>query len=80
MKNALNWRLKVNNFARKQVNKKGSSEKGFIRKFERHGGISKQGKAHFNDVMVFSFSRTILLMSMRTGHMMSNTRFLKEGI
>jgi hypothetical protein len=36
MKKALSWRLKINNFAREQVNEKGGSEKGFVPIFERH--------------------------------------------
>jgi hypothetical protein len=66
MKKALSWRLKINNFAREQVNEKGGSEKGFVPIFKRHRCICKQGKTNFNYMTMFTFSRAILLMSMRT--------------
>jgi hypothetical protein len=36
MKKALSGRLKINNFARKQVNEKSGGEKSFVPIFERH--------------------------------------------
>jgi hypothetical protein len=66
MKKALSGRLKINNFARKQVNEKSGSEKSFVPIFERHGRIGKQGKTNFDYMAVFAFSRAILLVSMRT--------------
>jgi hypothetical protein len=77
---AFNRCVMIDNFARKKIYEKSGSEKSFIPKLERHGGISKQGKAHFNNMTMLPFSRAILLMSMRTRYMMSDANFLKEAI
>jgi hypothetical protein len=80
MEKALSRRLKINNFARKQVNEKSGSEKSFVPIFERHGSICKQGKTNFNYMTMFAFSRAILLVSMRIGNMMCNASLLKGRV
>jgi hypothetical protein len=64
MKETFSGRLKINNLAREQIYEKSCSEKSFIPIFKRHRGIGKQGKTNFNYMTVFSFSGTILLVSM----------------
>jgi hypothetical protein len=58
--------VKINDFTGKEIDEKGGSEKSFIPEFQWHGCMRKKSKTHFNDVTVFAFSRTILLMGMRT--------------
>jgi hypothetical protein len=42
--------------------------------------MCKQGEPNFNYMAMFAFSGTILLMSMRTGDMMSDAYFLEEAM
>jgi hypothetical protein len=42
--------------------------------------MCKKRKSYFHNMTVFALSGTILLMSMRARHMMSDANFLKEGI
>jgi hypothetical protein len=72
--------FKIKNFAWKKIYEKSGSEKSFIPKLERHRSIYKQSNTNFNDMTIFSFSGTILLMSMRARDMMSDTNFLEEPI
>jgi hypothetical protein len=65
VKEAFNRSVKINYFAREKVYEKGGCEEGFILVFKRHRSICKKGKTYFNNVMMFAFSKTILLMSMR---------------
>jgi hypothetical protein len=66
MEQAFYRSIMINHFSRKKIYKKSGYEKIFIPIFERHRGISKQCKTNFNNVMMLAFSRTILLMSIRT--------------
>jgi hypothetical protein len=62
----LSRRLKIDDFARKLIYEKRGCEKSFIPIFERHGGIGKQSKPNFNNMAMFSLSRIISLVGMRT--------------
>jgi hypothetical protein len=79
-KEALHGSLGLNNFAREAINQVDSCKKGFIPKLKRHGGISKQGKTYFNNVPMFVFCITILLMCMGSIYMMRNAHFSKDHI
>jgi hypothetical protein len=60
------------------IYKMGGSEKSLIPEFKWHGCGSKQGKAHFNDVPMFLFGNTILLMSVWTRDMVGNPNGSKK--
>jgi hypothetical protein len=75
-----NRSIKVNDLGWNQVDKESGCEKGFIPKLKRHGGISKQGKTYFNNVPMFVFCITILLMCMGSIYMMRNAHFSKDHI
>jgi hypothetical protein len=57
-----------------------SRDKGFILEFKRHSGMSKKRKSYFDNMSMFSFCRPILLMSMWTRYMMSDTNALEKGV
>jgi uncharacterized membrane protein YbaN (DUF454 family) len=42
--------------------------KSLIPEFQEHGGMSKKSKTHLHNVVMFMFSISILLMSMRARH------------
>jgi hypothetical protein len=67
----------MDNHARISIYEKGGSKEGLVPKFERHRSTSKQGEAYFDNLPMLSFSRSILLMSMRTRDIMRNTDFGK---
>jgi hypothetical protein len=52
----------------------------FIPEFKWHRCINKKSKAYFYNVAMISLSRPILLMGVRTGDMIFNAYFLKEGV
>jgi hypothetical protein len=63
----------------KPVYKKARSDKGITPEPKGYRGMSKQCKPSFNNVTVLAFSSTVLLMCVRTRHMMRYSKFLKEG-
>jgi hypothetical protein len=62
----VNWCIIVDDTARKHIDEICGGEESFIPKFEWHGHFSEKGKTNFNYVAMFTLSRSILLMSMRT--------------
>jgi hypothetical protein len=69
----------MNNKCGKTIYEEGSSQEGFILKLERHGCMGKKGQTNLNDMLMFPFSRPILLISITTRHVMHNTNEIKEG-
>jgi hypothetical protein len=57
-----------------------SSRKHLIPVLKRHRSICKERQANFNNMSMFTFSRSVLLMSMRTRHKVRYANFLKERI
>jgi hypothetical protein len=68
------------NFGWKPINEKSGSCKSFILEFERHRSMCKKSNAHLDNVSMFTFSRAVLLMGMRTGNVMRNAYAFKEGV
>jgi hypothetical protein len=71
-------RLIVKIRGRETVNKITSGLKGIIPKTKGYAGMIEKDKTSFNNVTVFTFNGTILLMSEGTRDSMSNTTFVKK--
>jgi hypothetical protein len=70
--------LIINDFTWSPIDEEGGCKECLILKFERHRGGGKEGNTYFHDVSMLSFSRSILLMSVRAGNVMRNTYFGEE--
>src|ERR1041384_3469461 len=70
----------INNTTRQPVDQVCGSEKCFIPKFNWDIGMCKESETSFNNMSVFAFSRSILLMSMWAGNTVSNTKRAKKCI
>jgi hypothetical protein len=79
-KKTLNRRLHNNDFRRHVIDQKTCCEKCITLVGERYRGMRKKRKPSFDNVSMFAFSRTILLVCMRTRHMMQNTQGIKKGV
>ena len=55
-----------------------SGLKGIIPKIKGYAGMIKKGKTSFNNVTVFTFNDTVLLISVGTKDSMSNTTLVKN--
>jgi hypothetical protein len=42
--------------------------------------FSKKSKCCIDDMSMFAFNTTLLLMSVRTGHTMNDAKFMKKGV
>lgn len=62
------------------INQVGDHKKGFIPEFQGHRGMGKQGQSNFDDMAMFAFYTTILLMSIRARNMMRDPNALEKGI
>jgi hypothetical protein len=56
----------MNNFARNTINEISSSNESLIPKFEWHGCMSKKRQPNLYNMVMFSLSKTILLIRMGT--------------
>jgi hypothetical protein len=77
-KEAKNRSFILENFVWQTINEKDSSKKGLVPKFKRHGGMSKKGEANFDNVSMFTFCGSILLVSMRTRYVMCYPYLLEK--
>jgi hypothetical protein len=67
-KETLHGSFRLDDFARETIDKVDCWKEGFIPKLKRHRCICKERQTDLNNVAVFAFSRTILLVCMRTRH------------
>jgi hypothetical protein len=67
-----------NDFTWQAINKIDWSEKCLIPKLEGHGCISNERQANLNYMSMFTFSWTILLMSMRARDKVRDPNHLKK--
>ena len=73
------WVVTFKNICRKNIDGMDNNNEGFSPKFKRKKGCGEQGDPHINNMTVFPFYRTILIMCIWTLEMMLNTTFLKIG-
>jgi L-serine deaminase len=70
-------RLIVKNRGGETVDEITNGLKGIIPKMKGYAGMIEKGKTSFNNVTVFTFNDTVLLMSVGIRDSMSNTTFVK---
>jgi hypothetical protein len=79
MKKTTKRSLTMNDLAWEPIDEIGGCDKCLVSKFERHGGMGKEGEADLNYVTVFPLCRAVLLVSMRARHMMGDSNALEKG-
>ena len=72
--------LVINDSARNMIDEIDCRKERFVPKLQWHVGMRKEGETHIHYVPMFSFSGAVLLVSMWTGNMMSNTKLMEKCV
>jgi hypothetical protein len=79
-KQSLKGCFHIKNTSRKPIDEKTSCSNRITPKPKREGCMCKKCETSFNNMSMFSFSNTVLLMCMRTRNTVTNANVLKERI
>jgi hypothetical protein len=74
------WSLIIDDTRRQSIDKIDNRNKSLIPKFEWHGCMGEKREANFDNVSMFLFRGSILLVSMRIGNKVLNPYLCEERI